>query len=278
MRSADYTTARRELGGVLVPAINSAHGEGILRETRKIPLPPTRPPRDKALTRKELAWLLRASRDKWITKKSTGERKLIEERSHLRRFILTSYRMGRRMGAVLDLKWKEGPGGGWADLKRGIAHFEDPARPITKKLRGSAKMPPILVSFMRRWKRLGGEWVIEYKGKKVAEIDTAFEAACRRAEKMHAAWKKHTGSSEEALDLSDVTVHVLKHTAVSWYFDDAGDLMPGTKFFATSSRTLETVYYNHHPEGQAAIAARMNRPGRGLAVPIRSETPANPGK
>lgn len=258
-----------------MPAINHAHKEGMLSETRKIPLPPTRPPRDRALTRTELAWLLRASRDKWITKKRTGERKRIEDRTHLRRFILISYRMGRRMGAVLELKYKEGPGGGWVDLLRGIAHFDDPARPISKKLRGSAKMPPILIAFMRRWKRLGGEWVIEHDGKNVAEIDTAFEAACRRAEKMHRNWIARTGSHEEPIDLSDVTVHVLKHTAVSWYFDDAGELMLGTKYFSTSARTLETVYYNHHPEGQAAIAARMNRPGRGPVVPKRSETPPN---
>lgn len=181
--------------------------------------------------------------------------------------------MARRQGAVLGLKWKKGPGGGWVNLRRSIAHFDEPGRPVTKKLRGSAKMPAILVSFMRQWKRTGGDWVIEYEGRRIDEIDTAFRAACRRAERMHREWVARTGSDQEPIDLLDVTVHTLKHTAVSWYFDDAGDLMPGTKYFATSARTLETVYYNHHLEGQAAFAERMGRPGQ-AAVPKRSDPPS----
>jgi hypothetical protein len=170
--------------------------------------------------------------------------------------------MGRRKSAVLDLKWKPGSGGGWVDLRNRVIHFDDPDRPITNKRRGSARMPKRLVSHMRRWKRLGGTWVVEWEGERVRDIKTAFFAACKRAQEMHADWLKRSGRHDEPIDLSDVSPHVLKHTAISFYFQDGGEIMPATKYFATSARTLEFVYFNHNPEGQAHIAAMMNRPGR----------------
>ena len=71
---------RRELG-VLVAAINHAHQEEVIRETRKVPLPPAGEAKSRWLRRHEMAWLLWASRDTWVTIKRTGERKRIDDRS-----------------------------------------------------------------------------------------------------------------------------------------------------------------------------------------------------
>lgn len=116
--------------------------------------------------------------------------------------------------------------------------------------------------WMRRWKRHGGTWLIEVDGQPIADIDTAFYAACRRAEKMHRDWIARTGSDEEPIDLSDVTPHTLKHTAVTSYFQANGKLARGEKYFATSARTLSETYFEHSPEEQDEDAEIMQAGGR----------------
>lgn len=100
--TAGRQKVRRELG-VLVAAINHAHKSGVIRETRKVPMPPAGKAKSRYLRRNEMAWLLLASRDTWITSRSTGERKRIDDRGHLRRFILTGKDTGRRVTAILQL-------------------------------------------------------------------------------------------------------------------------------------------------------------------------------
>lgn len=251
---------RRELG-VLVAAINHAHAEGVLSATRKVPLPPAGPAKDRWLRRHELAWLLWASRDTWVTTRA-GERKRVEDRTHLRRFIITAKESGRRATAICQLRFRKGPGGGNIDLQAGIIDFRIPKKKETKKRRGGCKMSRRLWSQMRRWRRMGGEFLIESDGRPIAEIDAAFNAACRRAKKMHRAWIARTGRDEDPIDLSDVTPHTLKHTAITYYFQNGGELARGAKYFATSSRTLENIYFTHSPLEQDRDAEIMQHAGR----------------
>jgi hypothetical protein len=259
--SAGSQKVRRELG-VLVAAINHAHQSGVIRETRKVPLPPAGEAKSRYLRRNELAWLLWASRDTWITLKATGERKRVEDRRHLRRFIITGEETGRRATAILQVRLKMGPGGGYADVANAKIDFRIPNQAETRKRRGQCKMTRRLLCWMRRWKRHGGTYLIEVDGKPISEIDTAFYAACRRAEKMHREWIDRTGSDEKPIDLSDVTPHTLKRTAVTAYFQGNGKLARGEKFFATSARTLSSVYFEHSPEEQDEDAEIMQTGGR----------------
>lgn len=97
---------------------------------------------------------------------------------------------------------------------------------------------------MRRWKKLDDETgqthVINWGGAPVTQIRTGFEAACRRAEKL----------SKSKLDLTDVTPHTLKHTAITWFFQRGGTLEDASDWFDTTPQTLMKVYRQHSPEHQ----------------------------
>ena len=92
---------------------------------------------------------------------------------------------------------------------------------------------------MRRWARGGGSHIIMWKGKALAEIDTAFAAAARRA------------------GLEDVTPHDLKRTAVAWAFQRGMSMEDAVDWFSTSRATLEAVYKQHSPLYQARARAIM---------------------
>ena len=233
LRTAGPDTVRRDLG-VLQSALLFAKESRILATVYNVTLPPAGDPRDRALTRQEAAWLLFAAAP------------------HVRRFVVLALYTGRRATAILELRWARGPGGGWIDLARGAIDFKNPARKETKKRRGAVAAPRQLLAHARRWRRLGGARPIEWRGKAIKEIDTAFRAACRRAEETAA-------RRGVALDLSDVSPHTLKHTSVTWFFARGGSLEDAVSYFATSARTLESVYRKHSPEHQKTARAVWER-------------------
>jgi integrase len=279
--SAGPEKVRRELG-TLQSALIWAVRNGIITHARDVTLPAAGKQRERYLERWEVAWILMASAP------------------HLRRFILISLASGRREKAVLDLKWKRGPGGGWMDLRSGVMHFLEPEGQESDKKRGACRMTRKLLSHARRWRRMAdGEFVInwdrtfdtdwldrrngseepvdsklaarraerdakreeEREGRRVARIYKAFVEACRRAEKLHKDWVKRTGADVEPLDLSDVSPHTLKHTAITWYYIAGGDTDAAVEFFNTSARTLQR-YRKHSPKHQARAQAVVERGGR----------------
>lgn len=96
----------------------------------------------------------------------------------------------------------------------------------------------------------------------IAEIDTAFNSACKRAEKLHAAWVLRTGAKVDALDLSDISIHSLKRTAITWFFQAGGTIEDAQDFFATSRRMLEEIYKASSPDHQSRARDVANRRGR----------------
>ena len=220
MRSAGTGSVRRELG-VLQAAINYALAEGKLVSAPVVTLSESGPTRDRWLTREDAARLMRAAAP------------------HLRRFIAIELRAGRRASAVLELRLAPSVDTGWIDAEGGIIHFEGARQRKTKKRRGSISAPPKLAAHMRRWARLGGSHVIMWRGKPCAEIDTAFDAAARRA------------------GLDDVTPHDLKTTAVTWAFQRGMTLEDATDWFATSPATLMKHYRAHSPQYQTRARAIM---------------------
>ena len=215
-RAAATGTARRELG-VLQAALNHAHAEGRLIYAPKVTLAEAGAPRDRWLTRAEAAALL------W------------HAAPHLRRFIVLALASGRRAAAILDLRLGPSLDAGWIDTA-GIIHFEGARQRRTKKRRGSIQAPRVLAAHTRRWH---GSHAILWRGKPVAEIDTALRAAARRA------------------GLEGVTPHVLKHTAVTWAFQRGMTLEDAADWFATSPATLMKHYRAHSPHYQSRARAIM---------------------
>ena len=217
--TATSTTRRRM--GVLQAALNYAHREGKLVYAPKVTLPDAGPARERWLTRDEAGRLLRHSAQ------------------HLQRFILISLATGTRASAVLALRWGPSLDSGWIDLESGIIHRRGARERETKKRRGSVAMTRGLRAHMRRWARTGGSHVVMWKGKPLAEIDTAFAAAARRA------------------GIEDVTPHDLKRTAVTWAFQRGMSMEDAVDWFSTSRATLEAVYKQHSPLYQARAKAIM---------------------
>ena len=214
------STTRRRLG-VLQAALNYAHREGRLVYAPKVTLPEPGRARERWLTRAEAARLLRASAQ------------------HLQRFILISLATGTRASAVLALRWGPSLDSGWVCLEAGVIHRRGARERETKKRRGSVAITRGLHAHMRRWARAGGSHVVMWKGQPLAEIDTAFAAAARRA------------------GLKDVTPHDLKRTAVTWAFQRGMTMEDAVDWFSTSRATLETVYKVHSPFYQARAKAIM---------------------
>lgn len=217
-RGAAESTARRELG-TLQAALNHAHAEGVLLHPVKVSLPRKAPPRDRWLTRDEVAKLLRHS--------SPG----------LRRFLLIAAYTGTRVEAVLALRWLPSLDSGWVDLERGILHRRGNAERETKKRRGSCRLTRRLLSHMRRWQ--GGEKVVPY------ETRSAVRKALARA--------------AEKAGVEDIRPHDLKRTAVTWAFQKGMSLEDAADYFSTDAKTLERVYRQHSPLYQGRAVAILDR-------------------
>jgi integrase len=134
-RGRSAGTVRRELG-VLRAAINLAHKSGRVTRPVAVELPDRPEPRDRWLTRKEAANLIRASRTP-------------QARLYLPLFILIGLYTGRRKQAVLSLRWPQ------VDFDARTISFEIAGRKRTNKKRGVIPIPPRLMPHLRRARRRG---------------------------------------------------------------------------------------------------------------------------
>jgi integrase len=206
-------TIRRELG-VLAAAINNAHREGRITRTVAVHLPHRPDPRDRWLTRKEAAGLVRAAlREPRV-------------RLYLPLFILTALYTASRKEAILALRWPQ------VDLDAGRIDFNAPGARRTNKRRAKIPIPRKLLGHLRRARARGTEvgFVIEDNGIRLRDVKRGFASACRRA------------------GLNGVTPHVLKHTAITWLCQRGVPIWEIAGFTATSRETIERVYGHHCPD------------------------------
>ena len=132
------------------------------------------------------------SRDRWLTR-SEAAKLLLAASPHVRRFILLSLYTGRRATAVLDLTWPR------VDLAGGTIRFRAEGEAETNKRRGRVRIPRQLAAHLRRWhERRPGTHVVMFRGDRLGSIKHGIARAAERA------------------GLSEVTPHVLKHTAITW--------------------------------------------------------------
>lgn len=230
-RSTFDGTIRRELGA-LSAALRYCVGEGELTYAPSVWLPPKPAPRERWLTRSEAARLLRAARRE------------PKARWHLPLFILICLYCGPRRSSVLALQWQPNTQGGWVDLERGLIDFNPLARTQSKKRRARTPIPDRLLPFLRYARRRTRQYVIEVDGQPVKAIKRSFATAARNA------------------GLSDVTPHILKHTAITWLAQDGVDLWEVAGFTGTSEETIRRVYGHQHPS--FLESARQSRRGRAI--------------
>ena len=219
--TASAGTIRRELG-VLTQALKHAVAEGRLTSAPVVTLTPGGNARERWLTRGEAARLILAAAP------------------HLRRFIVISLYTGTRASAVLALRLQPSLTSGWIDADTGIIHRKGSLERETNKRRRSVRMTRRLHAHARRWAEIGGSHAVMWRGRPLAEIDTAFIAAARRA------------------DIDSVTIHDLKRTAVTWAFQRGMTLEDAADWFSTSATTLEKYYRAHSPHYQTRAQAIMD--------------------
>jgi integrase len=175
-------------------------------------------PRERWLTRNELARLLQAARSV----------------PHVRRFILVAYYTGSRPGVVLRLQWDQ------VDLSKGVMARIRPGEAADAKKRA----PPVrlgkrILSHLRRWKRLDNgsvSFLCHYEGRPV--------------EDPHGSWARVT----KAAGLPGVTRHTLRHTRATHLMQAGIDVWEAAGFLGMTVKTLETTYAKHHPSFQEKAA------------------------
>lgn len=233
-RTVSESTARRDLE-TLRAAVNNYHAETPLTAVPIVKLPARANPRERWLTRQEAAAMIRTARSSNRTK-------------HLARFILIGVYTGTRHEAILRLHWQRTPAAGWVDLEAGVLHRRGSQELRTKKQRPPSRLPRRLLAHLRRWRRLDLEaqkkdprkpinLVVHYYGRPVTRLKTAW------------------ASVREAAELGrDVTPHVLRHTAATWYMQRGVDLWETSGIIAMSVEMLQDVYGHHHPDFQRTAA------------------------
>ena len=212
-RGRSAGTVRRELG-VLRAAVNHAHREGRLTRVVAFDLPDRPAPKDRWLTRREAAALLRAA---------VREPRV---RLYLPLFIVMGLYSGARKEAILSLRWSQ------VDLMTGRIDFNVPGARRTNKRRARIPIPAKLLHHLRRASRRGTElgFVINDNGKRLGDLKRGFSSACRRA------------------GFVDVTPHTLRHTCATWLMQGGVPIWEAAGFLGMSPKMVEEVYGHHSPD------------------------------
>lgn len=224
------------------------HGvrEKLIASAPNVALPPKTQPRERWLTRSEVAKLLwfalRGSRSR---NSRSGASDGWHARRHLARFILVAVYTGSRKQDVLNACFDKTPNYGHIDLERGMWMRKAPNKKPTKKRQPTIPLPRPLLAHMRRWHRQGQHFAVEFNGKPVNRIDKAFRQ-----------FVQDCGLGP------DVVPHTFRHTAITWGMQRGMDPWDASGYFGLSMQTLLEVYGHHHPDHLRDAADKMGKPRR----------------
>lgn len=218
-RGVSAGTARRELE-VLRSAIVHCFKEGYLTEIVGVTLPEKPAPKERYLTRKDAAALIRAAKREPKAK-------------HVVLFILIGLYTGQRRDAILGLQWLKNTAGGHVDLEARRINFNAAGRRQTKKRRPEIRIPKRLFRFLLAAKKRSRQYVIEYDDARVVKLRRSFATACRNA-----------GLG------ADVTPHTLRHTCATWMGQKGVPIFEAAGFLGMSPETFERVYAKQDPDYQ----------------------------
>jgi integrase len=223
-------TARRELE-TLSAAIGYANKDRKLNYVVPVELPQKSEPRDRWLTRDEVARLLRACR-----RADQGKSR------HLARFILVGLYTGTRKAAILSLKFMPSILSGYVDLDRSLLYRKGSGQLQTTKRRTPVQISSRLMCHLKRWQRSSAAHVIEYEGLPVGSIKRSWNTAVRNA-----------GLGPE------VTPHTLRHTFASWAVQAGQPFGLVAEALGTTEQMVRVVYGRFAPEHTRGVVEAVSR-------------------
>lgn len=227
--------ARRELED-LRAAVRHHWKLGLVTHPVPVVLPDKGDARNRWLTRKEAAHLIRVARRRG------------RKSRHIIHFILVGLYTGTRASAICGAALAPTEGRGWIDLERGVFYRKAIGKKKTNKRQPSVRIPPQLLAHMRRWHRLNWsrESLIEWHGEPVLRVSKGFTALARAA------------------GFADVSPHILRHTAITWQAQEGVPPHEICGFFGITMPMFESVYGHHHPDFQSNAVNALQRRNRQL--------------
>lgn len=226
---------------LLRAALNHAVGQRILARVVPVNLPAKSMPRERWLTRAEVAKLVWAA---WRYRRvQNDEHDDWGSRKHLARWMLIAHYTGTRKAAILNASFRQQVGRGYIDLDAGLWHRRGAGVRATSKRQPPVPIPAPLLAHMKRWAKNGNTFPVEYAGRPIERMDKAFRNLVRDC------------------GLSDnVVPHTFRHTAITWGMQRGMDPWAASGYFGLNLQTLMDVYGHHHPDHLREAAAQMARP------------------
>jgi integrase len=182
-------------------------------------MPAKQPPRQRWLTRAEVARLL------WAARRT----------QHLCRFILLAVYTGSRASVIWSLTW------GQLDVDRGIMHRRRSGEAEdARKRRPPVRLGRRILTHLRRWERVYGRqipYLCHYDGVPVQKAYNSWIKARKRA----------------GLDKS-VVPHTLRHTRATWLMQAGIDPWEAAGSLGMTLTVLQATYGHHHPDWQRSAA------------------------
>ncbi|WP_417821301.1 tyrosine-type recombinase/integrase [Terasakiella sp.] len=209
-RGVSDGTIRRELG-CLNAAIGHDYMEGRITRKVPVPLPPKPPSKERWLTRKEAADLIRSAR------------KRRDAKDYLPLFILIALYTGQRSEAILSLRWPQ--------ITADRINFHN-KEVTTKKKRPIVPIHRRLKRFLDFQRKRGTQlgYVLHRNQKPIKSVKKSFKACA-----LDCGW-------------NDVTAHTLRHTCASWMAQRSVRFEVISKFLGHDDvRTTERIYAHHSP-------------------------------
>lgn len=144
---------------------------------------------------------------------------------HIARFILIALYSGTRSAALCAASWDQ------FDFEAGIFYRKPEGEDeVANKRRTPVRLSDRLWSHLERWKMNGGPGPVHFNGQQVKSIKKAF------------------GSCADRAGFTDVSPHVLRHTAATWLMQSGEvSLEDAAEFLGMTVETLKKHYYHHHP-------------------------------
>jgi integrase len=200
-------TVIKELG-MLRAVLSFGKKNGWIDNPPHIERPRADPPMDRWLTHEEANKVLEACRS-----------------NHIKLFILLALKTGARMSAILDLTWDR------VSLEKDIIFYPLPGKNHGKKRRAIVSISPDLKQELIMARKFAeSKWVIEYNGKRLKNVRTAFK------------------NTVKAAGVDHCRIHDLRHTCATWMIMAGVPVDKVAKMLGDRIEMIEKVYGHHSPE------------------------------